>query len=74
MSCDEEKDEDIECHTMLQENECSAVATNDKRCKSKVTESHVDECDHEEARNVVECKGDFKKECEEVWMLIWSKI
>ena len=62
LSCDEEKDEDVECHTMFQDNESSAVVKNDKRHKSKAIENCVDECDHEEACNVVECKCDFKKE------------
>ena len=60
------KDEDEECYTMLQDNESSSVATNDKKCKSKATEVCVDECDHKEACKVAECEGDFKKECEGV--------
>ena len=63
LSCNEERDEDEECHTMLQENDSSDVATNDKKDKSKPRESYVDECDHEEACKVAECKGDLKNEC-----------
>ena len=65
-SCDEEKDEDREHRTMLQDAESSAVATNDKNCESEVTESCAGERDHEESRNAMECKGDFKKECKAV--------
>ena len=42
LSCDEEKDEDLECYTTLQDDESSAVATNDKKHKSKAIECCVD--------------------------------
>ena len=60
MSCDEEKDEDEECHTMVKDNKSSAVATNEKNTR-KVIECCVDESDHKEACKVAECEVDFKK-------------